>query len=67
MSKDQHMLAELDYIDRNITQNINLYDIARESGFTCPILPAVQAVDRRYGWGVSIEAKNVKSSFRTRK
>jgi AraC family transcriptional regulator len=36
MSKDQHMLAALDYIDRNIAQNISLYDIARESGFSVP-------------------------------
>lgn len=36
MSKDQHMLAALDYIDRSIANNISLYDIARESGFSVP-------------------------------
>ncbi len=36
MSKDQHMLSALEYIDRNIAQNISLYDIARESGFSVP-------------------------------
>lgn len=36
MPKDQHMLKALDYIDKNITQNVSLYDISREAGFSVP-------------------------------
>ncbi len=36
MPKDQHMLKALDYIDKNITRNVSLYDISREAGFSVP-------------------------------
>lgn len=36
MSKDRHMLKALDYIDKNITRNISLYDICHETGFSVP-------------------------------
>lgn len=36
MTKDQHMLKAMDYIDKNITQNISLYDISREAGVSVP-------------------------------
>lgn len=36
MPKDQHMLNALDYIDKNITRNVSLYDISREAGYSVP-------------------------------
>jgi AraC family transcriptional regulator len=36
MPNDQYMLKALDFIDRNITQDISLYDICCEAGFSVP-------------------------------
>ncbi len=36
MPKEQYMLKALDFIDKNITRNISLYDISREAGFSVP-------------------------------
>ncbi|HEX2947206.1 MAG TPA: helix-turn-helix domain-containing protein [Clostridia bacterium] len=36
MPKDQYMLKALEYIDKNITRNVSLYDISREAGFSVP-------------------------------
>jgi AraC family transcriptional regulator len=36
MPKDKHMQKALSYIDKNITGEISLYDIAREAGFSVP-------------------------------
>lgn len=36
MPKDQFLQKALDYIEKNITQDISLYDISREAGFSVP-------------------------------
>lgn len=36
MKKEQSMLNAMEYIDKNITRNISLYDISREAGFSVP-------------------------------
>lgn len=36
MPKDQNLLRALDYIDRNITRDICLFDLSREAGFSVP-------------------------------
>jgi|GEM_PF-1786574 len=36
MLNNQHLLKALNYIDKNITRNISLYDISREAGYSVP-------------------------------
>ncbi len=36
MPKNQNLLRALDYIDRNITRDICLFDLSREAGFSVP-------------------------------
>ncbi len=36
MPKDQHMQKALEYIDKNVTCEVSLYDIARVAGFSVP-------------------------------
>lgn len=36
MPNNQNLQRALDYIEKNITQNISLYDISREAGFSVP-------------------------------
>ncbi len=36
MPKDQNLLKALDYIDRNITRDICLFDLSSEAGFSVP-------------------------------
>lgn len=33
---NEQLLKALDYIEKNITQDISLYDISREAGFSAP-------------------------------